>query len=372
MTLRWRALLIGWLLLTLTLVSPAPAPTQAQTGNRVALVVRFDDDTVVTRCITFSAAQISGYEVLERSGLAIVTDFSGMGASICKIADTGCPADNCFCKSPPNYWSYWRLEGETWVYAQAGASGHQVGNGAVEGWSWGPAVPPPVISFDEICTPPPTDTPTPAPTSTARPTSTATPTVPPPTATPPPSVQFWVDAETVTAGTCTTVHWITQQLQAVRLNGQDVPATGIQSVCPCASETYELQVVYPDGSAETLTRTVSATGSCEAPDLTSTPTLAPPTVTPLPASSPQPTPTPFASPSPSATPSPLPTSTPSPLPTLTTAAPPSATATRIPLSTVMPIAAPRSRAPLPLNYLIFGVIAAGLLVGLFVLAKRQG
>lgn len=155
MRFRWRALLIGCLLLTLTLVFPPPAPTGAQTGNRVALVVRFDDETVVTRCVTFSEAQISGYEVLDRSGLKIVADFSGMGAAICKIEDTGCSDSNCFCKSPPDYWSYWHLDGEAWVYAQAGASGHQVSDGDVEGWSWGPAKPPPVIPFDEICTPPP-------------------------------------------------------------------------------------------------------------------------------------------------------------------------------------------------------------------------
>jgi hypothetical protein len=381
MRFRWRALLIGWLLLTLTLVFPPPAPTGAQTGNRVALVVRFDDETVVTRCITFSEAQISGYEVLDRSGLKIVADFSGMGAAICKIEDTGCSdSSNCFCKSPPDYWSYWHLDGEAWVYAQAGASGHQVSDGDVEGWSWGPAKPPPVIPVDEICTPPPTDTPTPTNTPTATPIPTLQPTSAPPTVTPKPSVQFWVDAETVAAGTCTTVHWITQQMQAVRLNGQDVPATGIRSVCPCASETYELQIIYPDGSEETLSLTVSAMGSCEAPDVTATPTLASPTVTPLPTSSPQPTggptmqptATPFASSTPSATPSPLPTSTPSPLPTLTTAAPPTATATRTPLPTVMPFAAPHSRTPVPPSYVIFGVIAAGLLVGLFVFVRRQG
>jgi hypothetical protein len=157
------------------------APIGAQTDHQVALVVRFDEEMVVTRCISFTEAQISGYEALERSGLEIVANFSGMGATICKIEATGCSADHCFCDSPPNYWSYWHLEGETWGYSQAGANDYQVSDGDVDGWGWGPAVPPPVIPFDDICAPPPTDISTPTVTATASPTRRPLPT-PMPTA----------------------------------------------------------------------------------------------------------------------------------------------------------------------------------------------
>jgi hypothetical protein len=374
-----RFLLIGWLILTLTLVFPLPSSLEAQADNRAALIVRFDDETVVTRCIHFTEAQISGYEVLARSGLEVVADFSGMGAAICKIGNTGCPADNCFCDAPSNYWSYWHLSDEIWTYAQAGATHYQVGDGAVEGWSWGPAEPPPVVLFEEVCTPP---TNTPTATSTATPMPTSSPTVQSPTNTPSPSVQFWVDADTVTAGTCTTVHWITQQMQAVRLNEQDVPATGIHSVCPCEREAHQLRVTYPNGHTETLSVTVSATGTCATTNATATATSTPartvssPTPQPTPSPQPtlkptaQPTATPAISPTPSTTPTTVPTAT--PLPALTTAAPPSATATRTPLPTVMPIAAPRSRAPWLPGYAIFGAIAGGLLVGLFVFVRRRG
>ncbi len=137
----------------------APAGSEPQTTpeHRAALVVRFDDETVASRCVSFTEAEISGYDLLARSGLDVVATFNDMGAAVCKIEETGCPEDNCFCESPSTYWAYWHLEDEAWAMAQSGASDYQVSDGDVEGWSWG-ADEPPVITFDEICTQPPADT----------------------------------------------------------------------------------------------------------------------------------------------------------------------------------------------------------------------
>ncbi len=398
---RRRFLLVSWLLLVLTVTSLRFHPIGAQTDHRVALVVRFDDENVITRCISFPEDQISGYDVLDRSGLEIVADFGGIGAAICKIEDTGCPADNCFCQSPPDFWSYWHLQDDTWAYSPTGANGYQVSDGAVEGWSWGPGEPPPVISFDQICAPPPTDTPVP-PTSTHTPipptdtpvpptdtpvAPTATPTTPPPTATtvPEPEAWFRLEANPIEAGTCTYVRWDAMHATYVSLNGEEVAPSGSWQVCPSTPTDYTLQVSNVRGDV-TYALTLGVVGEEVAATMTPQPTSTPqgpapvsPTATgtarPTVTATPQPT-TGVLLPQPSNTPSPTPsippTATPQPswTPTMSPSVTPSPTKT--PRPTVMPIAEPPASSPPVVGYVVFGVLFVGLLIGLFVYTRRQG
>ncbi len=144
-------------------------PVQAQDLNQVGLIVQFDDATISTYCISFTGDSISGYDVLQQSGLEVLAAFDPMGAALCKIAGAGCSVDNCFCQFPPNYWSYWHMSNNNWSYSQQGASNYQVQDGGIEGWRWGKGEPPTVnYAFDEICKPA-TET------STATPTETNTP-----------------------------------------------------------------------------------------------------------------------------------------------------------------------------------------------------
>ena len=127
----------------------------------------------------------------------------------------------------------------------------------------------------------PTSLPTQTPTHTATPTATCTPTstpTPTPTATPTPAahIAFWADATTVPAGSCTTIRWETENVQAVYLDGQGVPGDGSRQVCPCTPETHTLEVVLRDGSHEVRTLTIDVTGSCVTP--TPTPDTVPPPV----------------------------------------------------------------------------------------------
>ena len=146
-------------LLFLTLMAAFWSAALAQETNRAALVVVLDGGEVVTRCVEFSEAQISGFELLNRSGLAVEAGGSNLGASVCRIEETGCPANNCFCQCAGGdceYWSYWHLLDGNWRYSQIGAGAYQVGDGAVEGWSWGSSSPdeapePPLLTFDEVC-----------------------------------------------------------------------------------------------------------------------------------------------------------------------------------------------------------------------------
>jgi hypothetical protein len=132
----------------------------AQEDNRVAIVIRYDDDSVASRCVTFQEEQITGYEALRRSDLALNMDFSAQGGKVCQIDSVGCPTDDCFCECRGGgdciYWSYWHQADDSWEYAKVGAATYKVKNASVEGWSWGPgtitkALEPPDITFDEVC-----------------------------------------------------------------------------------------------------------------------------------------------------------------------------------------------------------------------------
>ena len=136
------------------------ASSRAADDNRVALVVSLGEGETATRCVSFPEESITGYEALQRSGLAFETEVQAGGAAVCSIEGRGCPADNCFCSCPGGtdclYWSYWhQIDGE-WVYSVAGAGLYRVSDGAVEGWVWGPgsvsqAPPPPDVSFADVC-----------------------------------------------------------------------------------------------------------------------------------------------------------------------------------------------------------------------------
>ena len=264
------------ILILLTAMVPTGAglpAARAQEAYRVGLVVRYGEGSYTTRCVDFTEGDVTGYDVLVRSGLDVVALYaSGMGAAICRIDGTGCPVESCLTCAGLDYWSYWHISDGAWEYSRSGASGHDVHGGAVEGWSWGIGEQPPLIPFDEICTPPPTDTPVP-PTATSAP--------------PPAEAQFWLDMDTVPAGACTTVRWDATQMrpEAVYLDGESVSTSGSQRVCASETREYQLRVV---GEAAEQSRTLLLTVVGLAPSPTPTP---------------QPTPTPSPSPSP---PPPLP------------------------------------------------------------------
>lgn len=151
---------LGLLLITITVLAYWPPQLAAQTPNQAALVVRLGDDQVQSACVSFSEPQITGYELLQRSGLDVVVEVQGAGALVCTIDGVGCPANNCLCQCQGGgdcvYWSYWHHAEGDWQYSQGGASVFPVTNGTLNGWSWGPgsvtaALPPPALSFNDVC-----------------------------------------------------------------------------------------------------------------------------------------------------------------------------------------------------------------------------
>lgn len=194
-------LLAGALTLLLWIGGVSSVTAQSAGPNRAALVVVHGDGRTVTRCVEFAEAQISGLELVQRSGLDLNLEASGMGASICWLDGEGCtyPGQSCFCQCEGEnclYWSYWRSQAGAWVYSNLGAASTVVTPGAVEGWVWGAgtvdvAKAPPAIAFDAICA---------APTATSTATHTATPIF---TVTPVPTIGVETPATTPATATWT-------------------------------------------------------------------------------------------------------------------------------------------------------------------------
>ena len=188
-----------WLAVALVVaISALGPPLWAQASNQAGLVIVHGDGRLISRCISFGEAQISGYELLQRANLDLNVEVNGIGAAICRLDGEGCnyPQQSCFCGTEGDsyrYWSYWQLSDGGWQYANLGATNTQVQPGEVQGWLWGEGAnntvaPPPLVTFAEICLPP---TATPTATATVTPAPTGTP-MPPATVTPAPT-------ETVTA-----------------------------------------------------------------------------------------------------------------------------------------------------------------------------
>jgi hypothetical protein len=148
------ATLTGLLLLLTLLLLPAATgaapvsnPEPANASNAADIVVDLGDGRTITRRVTFTSATISGLQALQLSGLELTTvDFS-FGTAVCAIEGVGCPASNCFCDAN-QFWGYRFWTGAAWQGYMVGAGSTAIGDGAVEGWAWGPdgSNPPPVSS----------------------------------------------------------------------------------------------------------------------------------------------------------------------------------------------------------------------------------
>lgn len=231
---------------------------------RAALIVRYGDGGVQTRCVAFDEEEIGGDELITRSGMDFAVDDAG---AVCSINGEGCPSDDCFCECPfPNceYWAYYQWDGGSWIYSNVGPSFSKVRDGSIEGWSWGEGdfnqgVEPPVMAFDQIC---------PSAQSQATPTVTS-----PASSSGAPYISFFtVQPTTVQSGACATLSWQVTNAVTVLLEGATVATQGTQQVCPSNTQTYTL--IAASGSSQQTSQqvTVQVSLSSATGQATATPT----------------------------------------------------------------------------------------------------
>ena len=127
------------------------------TPNSAAIVIDFGTGETETHCVTFAEETISGYDLLQKSGVPLIINASsGMGSAICQVGAVGCSADDCFCQckggSDCTYWNYWLVQNGKWIHSAVGASSYQIKPNEINAWVWGDGEPTlSADSFAEIC-----------------------------------------------------------------------------------------------------------------------------------------------------------------------------------------------------------------------------
>lgn len=128
----------------LAILTAACVPVSATRTQRAAVVVAQPGGSFYSACITFSDPELTGVQLLERSGLTIGMDAgNSAGVLVCSIDRVGCdyPTEDCFCQCSGGgtctYWAYFNLSPEgSWVYAPLGASGRKIQDGDLDLWAW--------------------------------------------------------------------------------------------------------------------------------------------------------------------------------------------------------------------------------------------
>jgi prenyltransferase beta subunit len=133
--------------LSLTGVSVLPATPPTYSGL-AAVVMQFDADRTIARIVPLVGDSPSGWDVLQGVGVPL----GHQQGLVCRIADVGCPTENCFCGGN-SWWSYWHLGQEGWQMAMTGATGYTITDRAAEGWRWGPGDPPVDVQATQLFDP---------------------------------------------------------------------------------------------------------------------------------------------------------------------------------------------------------------------------
>jgi hypothetical protein len=140
------------LLAALISIRPAHAAIR-----HAALVIQHSSGSLITRCVAFAEDQISGLQLVERSGMQHeAQSFGSIGTAICQLdREPATVAPGCFGSGP--YWQYFHRQGGTWQASAYGASASVVHDGDMDGWHYasGANEAPLPVAFAVVCGAPP-------------------------------------------------------------------------------------------------------------------------------------------------------------------------------------------------------------------------
>ena len=154
---RLTSLVLWGLVITLAGMVAGTGASSGQDLNHADLVIVFPDGRVETRCVLFEEEEISGAELLRRSGLSIVfSGTAGFGEGVCRIDDTGCSdPGSCYCQCSGGdcaYWAYFALAEDEWRFQNVGPSQRMIRDGDTDAWVWGAGGgPPPLAELTAAC-----------------------------------------------------------------------------------------------------------------------------------------------------------------------------------------------------------------------------
>jgi hypothetical protein len=109
----------------------------------------------LTRCVAFVEDQITGFQLIQRSGLEYQSQaFGSMGNAICQLDDEpqNVPS-SCFGSGA--YWQYFHRTASGWAQSSLGASSWTLHDGDMDGWRYasGAGQAPTAVGFNAVCAP---------------------------------------------------------------------------------------------------------------------------------------------------------------------------------------------------------------------------
>ena len=152
--------------------------------HHAALVIQHASGSVITRCVAFAEGQITGLQLVERSGVQYdAQNFGSIGSAMCQLdREPSTVPPGCFGSGP--YWQYFHRQGGAWQTSAFGASSSLLHDGDMDGWHFavGANQAPTNAAFSSVCA-------APAPPAATAPQAAPAPNhaTPIPTATPAPS-----------------------------------------------------------------------------------------------------------------------------------------------------------------------------------------
>lgn len=147
----------------------------AATLHHAALIVEHSSGRLLTRCVGFLEDQISGLQLIQRSGIEYQTQqFGGLGSAICQLDyEPQTIPSGCF--GGGAYWQYFHRVPSGWVQSGSGAGSWSLHDGDMDGWRYasGAGQAPINIAFNSVCAPAAPSTTAPATSRAPLPPSTA-------------------------------------------------------------------------------------------------------------------------------------------------------------------------------------------------------
>ena len=125
--------------------------------HHAALVIQHASGSVITRCVAFAEDQITGLQLVERSGVPYeAQSFGSIGTAMCQLdREPSTVPSGCFGSGP--YWQYSHRRGAAWQTSAFGASSSVLRDGDMDGWHYaaGANQVPGNVEFASVCGAPP-------------------------------------------------------------------------------------------------------------------------------------------------------------------------------------------------------------------------